>query len=264
MIRTSIQALRSQCGLISTTRHVNSASAVVLLSGGLDSATALAMAKAEGFQLHTLSFDYQQRHRHELKAAAQLAAVHGSIDHRVANVDVSIFQGSALTDMNIQVPKMRNSNEMSNDGIPITYVPARNTLFLSYGLAMAESVGASDIYIGANAIDYSGYPDCRPEYFNAFQKVAHIGTKVGVEGNNGGPRIRAPLLYWTKTEIIQKGLELGVDFGMTHSCYDPQDADGQPCGRCDSCILRAEAFTQLGFKMDPVMERFQKKTRKKK
>lgn len=228
--------------------------AVVLLSGGLDSATALAMARAEGFRTLTLSFDYGQRHRHELAAAAQQARALGSWEHRVAHVDVSVFGGSALTDASVAVPKMRSCGEMRTGGIPVTYVPGRNTLFLSYGLALAESVGAREIYIGANAVDYSGYPDCRPEFFRAFQEVAEVGTKAGVE-LGAAPRIRAPLLHWTKREIIEKGLELGVDYGMTHSCYDPEDM-GKPCGRCDSCILRAEAFTQLGFAMDPAMERF--------
>lgn len=235
-------------------------SAVVLLSGGLDSATALAIARSEGFRIHTLSFDYQQRHRHELNAAARLADALGSVDHRVASVDVSVFGGSALTDNTIAVPKVRSTADMGHGPIPVTYVPARNTLFLSYALALAESVGASDIYIGANAVDYSGYPDCRPEYFKAFQQLAELGTKAGVE-NNSAPRIRAPLLHWTKRQIIETGLQLGVDFGMTHSCYDP-DADGRPCGSCDSCILRAEAFTQLGFAMDPAIERYERENRK--
>ena len=230
-----------------------SRSAVVLLSGGLDSATALAMAIDEGFRVHTLSFDYHQRHRHELNAAAKIASHLGAVDHRVAHVDVGIFRGSALTDKSIHVPKGRSSAEMMGE-IPITYVPARNTLFLSYGLAMAESLGASHIYIGANAVDYSGYPDCRAEFFQSFQQVADTGTKAGVDGA-GAPQIKAPLLHWTKKQIIERGLQLGVDYSMTHSCYDP-GIDGRPCGECDSCILRAEAFTGLGFKMDPVMESF--------
>lgn len=231
--------------------------AVVLLSGGLDSATALAMAISEGFRVHTLAFDYQQRHRHELSAAKRIASYLGAVDHRVAQVDVGVFGGSALTDKALHVPKGRSTSEMLGK-IPITYVPARNTLFLSYGLALAESIGASEIYIGANAIDYSGYPDCRAEFFQSFQQVADIGTKAGVEGK-GAPRIRVPLLHWTKKEIISKGLELGVDYGMTHSCYDPTNSEGKPCGECDSCILRAEAFTGLGFKMDPAMEAFLEK-----
>lgn len=237
-------------------------SAVVLLSGGLDSATALAIARSEGFRIHTLSFDYKQRHRHELAAAAKLAKALGSSDHRVASVDVSIFAGSALTDRMLAVPKARSSAEMAVGQIPVTYVPARNTLFLSYALALAESIGASEIYIGANAVDYSGYPDCRPEFFRAFQELAELGTRAGVE-REGAPRIRAPLLHWTKRQIIEKGLQLGVDFGMTHSCYDPDVVTGKPCGACDSCILRAEAFTELGFAMDPAIERFVKEEEKR-
>lgn len=232
-------------------------SAVVLLSGGLDSATALAIARSEGFRTHTLSFDYAQRHRHELQAAARLADALGSATHRVASVDVSVFAGSALTDSSVAVPKARTTADMGTGPIPDTYVPARNTLFLSYALALAESVGASDIYIGANAVDYSGYPDCRPEYFKAFQHLAELGTRAGVE-RDGAPRIRVPLLHWTKRQIIEKGLQLGVDFAMTHSCYDPDPVTGRPCGSCDSCILRAEAFTQLGFAMDPAIERFER------
>lgn len=255
-LRTTSIAVRKLPRFFSTVRALQQKSAVVLLSGGLDSATALAIARSEGFRTHTLSFDYQQRHRHELVAAAHLAKALGSADHRVAFVDVSIFGGSALTDHNIAVPKARNPAEMATGEIPVTYVPARNTLFLSYALALAESVKASEIYIGANAVDYSGYPDCRPEFFKAFQELAELATKAGVE-NNGAPRIRAPLLHWTKKQIIEKGLQLGVDFGMTHSCYDPDVETGKPCGKCDSCILRAEAFTQLGFAMDPAMERFE-------
>lgn len=243
---------------VSTIQSPTPKSAVVLLSGGLDSATALAIARSQGLRTHTLSFDYSQRHRHELIAAARVARALGAVEHRVASVDVSIFAGSALTDRGIAVPKLRASGEMSEGDIPVTYVPARNTLFLSYGLAMAESLGASEIYIGANAVDYSGYPDCRPEFFRAFQQLAELGTKAGVEGKEGAPRIRAPLLHWTKRQIIEKGLALGVDFGMTHSCYDPDVVTGRPCGKCDSCILRAEAFTQLGFRMDPAMERFER------
>lgn len=235
--------------------------AVVLLSGGLDSATALAIARSEGFRTHTLSFDYSQRHRHELAAAAKLAKALGSVDHRVAAVDVSVFGGSALTDGKLAVPKARSSAEMATGVIPVTYVPARNTLFLSYALALAESLEASEIYIGANAVDYSGYPDCRPEFFKAFQEMAEVGTRAGVE-RDGAPRIRVPLLHWTKREIIEKGLQLGVDFAMTHSCYDPDVDSGRPCGACDSCILRAEAFTELGFVMDPAIERFVKEDEK--
>lgn len=231
-------------------------SAVVLLSGGLDSATTLAIALSEGLRVTTLSFDYRQRHRHELSAAAELAATHGVTDHRVAQVDPGIFSGSALTDATITVPKERSYSDMSTKSIPVTYVPARNTLFLSYALALAESLAASDIYIGANAVDYSGYPDCRPEFFSVFQKLADVGTKAGVE-HAAAPRIRAPLLHLSKKQIIERGLQLGVDYGLTHSCYDPGPF-GHPCTRCDSCILRAAAFTELGFTIDPVVERFQR------
>lgn len=230
-------------------------SAVVLLSGGLDSATTLAIALSEGLRVTTLSFDYRQRHRHELAAAAELAAAHGVTDHRVAQVDPGVFGGSALTDATIAVPKERSTGDMSIKAIPVTYVPARNTLFLSYALALAESLAASYIYIGANAVDYSGYPDCRPEFFRVFQKLADVGTKAGVE-HAAAPRIQAPLLHLSKKQIIERGLELGVDYGLTHSCYDPGPL-GQPCTRCDSCILRAAAFTELGFTLDPVVERFQ-------
>lgn len=229
--------------------------AVVLLSGGLDSATALAIAHSQGFETHTLAFDYCQRHRHELQAAAQISEVLGSKDHRVAKINAQIFSGSALTDDAIVIPKHRSSDEMGTH-IPVTYVPARNTIFLSYALALAESMGASDIFIGANAVDYSGYPDCRPEFFRQFQQLADVGTRAGVERGDA-PQVRTPLLHWTKKEIIECGLQLGVDYGMTHSCYDP-GVNGRPCGGCDSCILRAEAFLQLGFRMDPAMERFVK------
>lgn len=261
--RRAVQATWPLCHRPFSTFAVRSPkAAVVLLSGGLDSATALAIARSEGFRTHTLSFDYSQRHRHELAAAAKVAEALGSVDHRVVSVDVSVFGGSALTDPTLAVPKARSSVEMGVGQIPVTYVPARNTLFLSYGLALAESVGASEIYIGANAVDYSGYPDCRPEFFKAFQEMAEVGTRAGVE-RGGAPRIRVPLLHWTKREIIEKGLELGVDFGMTHSCYDPEGDTGRPCGMCDSCILRAEAFTELGFAMDPAIERFVKEEEKR-
>lgn len=231
-------------------------SAVVLLSGGLDSATALAIALSEGLRVITLSFDYQQRHRHELDAAAALAKKHGVTDHRVAKIDPTVFAGSSLTDPTMEVPKARSTSQMVTTEIPSTYVPARNTLFLSYALALAESMKASDIYIGANAIDYSGYPDCRPEFFQVFQMLADVGTKAGVE-HAAAPQVRIPLLHLRKKEIIEKGLELGVDYSLTHSCYDPAPS-GYPCTRCDSCLLRAEAFAELGFSADPVLERFQR------
>ncbi len=216
--------------------------AVVLLSGGLDSATCLAIARAEGFgALHTIAFDYGQRHRHELKAAAALAAKYGA-SHRVATIDLRAFGGSALT-ADIEVPKDRPADDMSH-GIPITYVPARNTIFLSFSLALAEVTGCRDIFIGVNALDYSGYPDCRPAYIAAFQQMANLATRSGVEGlATGQPAIRlhTPLIDKTKAQIIQWGQSLGVDYAMTHSCYDPSP-DGLACGHCDSCILRRKGF----------------------
>lgn len=295
--------------------------AVILLSGGLDSATVLAMALSEGYRVTTLSFDYGQRHRHELAAAAQLSERLGVSDHRLASVDSSIFYGATSLTLNnaglLSVPKKNrrhgdlssdtNLNDVINSNnnsvnniematilptttttstlnntipttttstsssssspttgadhheitIPSTYVPARNTLFLSYALALAESVDASNIFIGANAVDYSGYPDCRPEFFRAFQRVADLGTKKGVTHNQHAPVVRVPLLHWSKREIIETGLRLGLDYAYTHSCYDP-GPDGRPCTLCDACILRADAFAQLGFAVDPVVERFQR------
>lgn len=214
--------------------------AVVLLSGGLDSATALAMTRAEGYETYALSFDYGQRHRVELARAAEQAALQGAI-HRTAKVDLAAFGGSALTD-NIDVPKDRDESQMGGD-IPITYVPARNTVFLSFALAWSEVLGAEAIVIGANAVDYSGYPDCRPEFLAAYETMANLATKAGVEGH--GVRILAPLLDLTKAEIIRRGLDLGVDYGRTSSCYDPS-TEGVPCGRCDSCVLRAKGFAEVG------------------
>jgi 7-cyano-7-deazaguanine synthase len=234
--------------------------AVVLLSGGLDSATVLALARAEGYRVRALSFDYGQRHRHELSCAGKVAAALGAHSHAIANVDLRVFGGSALTDDSLTVPKHRH--DMPAD-IPVTYVPARNTIFLSYGLALAETVGARDIFIGANAVDYSGYPDCRPEYFEAFQRMASLATKAAVENPDLGPVIRTPLLHWTKQEIIAKGLELGVDFGMTSSCYDPDPLSGRPCEACDSCLIRAKAFRELGFNVDPAVEWYTKKVPEK-
>lgn len=253
-LRRALRALPAPRRGACTSRAVKSA--VVLLSGGLDSATALAIARADGFRTLALSFDYGQRHRHELGAAAAQARLLGAAAHRVARVDAALFAGSALTDRAVAVPKARAAADMPRAPIPATYVPARNTLFLSYALALAESHGATDIYIGANAVDYSGYPDCRPEFFRAFQHLAAVGTKAGVE-RGAAPTIRVPLLHCTKTQIIERGLALGVDYAMTHSCYDPE-AHGRPCGRCDACTLRADAFTQLGFAMDPAMERFER------
>jgi 7-cyano-7-deazaguanine synthase len=220
--------------------------AVVLLSGGLDSATALAIARAEGFACHCLSFAYGQRHAAELDAARRVAASLGAVEHKFATIDLRLFGGSALTS-DLPVPKDRAD---MNDGVPITYVPARNTIFLSFALAWAEVLGSSDIYIGVNALDYSGYPDCRPEYIAAFQTMADLATRAGVEGKQR-LRIRTPLISWTKAEIIRRGLELGVDYGLTTSCYDPGPG-GEPCRHCDSCVLRARGFAEVGVS-DPRM-----------
>ncbi len=222
--------------------------AIVLLSGGLDSTTCLAIAQKEGFQTFTLSFDYGQRHRVELDKAAALSKQMGAVEHRVAAIDLRQFGGSALTD-DIDVPKGR-TDEAIAEGIPITYVPARNTVFLSYALAYAEVVGAQSIFIGVNVLDYSGYPDCRPEYIEAFERMANLATKAGVEGATQ-LTIHTPLIQMTKAEIIKKGMELGVDYGLTHSCYDPDDS-GAPCGRCDSCLLRAKGFQEAGVE-DPLL-----------
>ena len=224
--------------------------AVVLLSGGLDSATVLAIARSQGFELYALSFSYGQRHVWELEAAARVAASIGVAKHRVANIDLRIFGGSALTD-DIDVPKGRSTDDMSQ-GIPITYVPARNTIFLSFALAWAEVLGSSDIFIGVNALDYSGYPDCRPEFIEAFEKMANLATKAGVEGRQA-LKIHTPLIALSKAEIIGKGIELGVEFGLTSSCYDPS-AIGQACGECDSCLLRQKGFRENGID-DPLRYR---------
>lgn len=217
--------------------------AVVLLSGGLDSATVAAIAKAEGFEINALSFSYGQRHSWELEAARRVAASLGVAQHRIAHIDLRVFGGSALTD-DIDVPKGRDAAEMEH-GIPVTYVPARNTIFLSFALAWAEVLGASDIFIGVNALDYSGYPDCRPEFISAFENLADLATKAGVEGRQK-LKIHAPLIAMTKAQIIRRGLDLGVDYGLTSSCYDP-DASGAPCGQCDSCILRRKGFRENGL-----------------
>src|SRR5580692_5240107 len=221
--------------------------AVVLLSGGLDSATVLAIARSEGYELYALSFSYGQRHIWELQAAARVAESIGVAKHRTATIDLRIFGGSALTD-EIDVPKGRSTDEMSH-GIPITYVPARNTIFLSFALAWAEVLESSDIFIGVNALDYSGYPDCRPEFIEAFETMANLATKAGVEGRQH-LKIHTPLIALTKAQIIQKGIELGVDYGLTSSCYDPF-SDGQPCGACDSCLLRQKGFRENGTE-DPL------------
>jgi 7-cyano-7-deazaguanine synthase len=221
--------------------------AVVLLSGGLDSATVLAIARSQGFESYALSFSYGQRHVFELEAAARVAASIGVAIHRIANIDLRAFGGSALTD-NIDVPKGRTADDMGH-GIPVTYVPARNTIFLSFALAWAEVLGSSDIFIGVNALDYSGYPDCRPEFIEAFEKMANLATKAGVEGRQS-LRIHTPLIALSKAEIIAWGIELGVDYGLTSSCYDPSPA-GIPCGQCDSCLLRNKGFRENGID-DPV------------
>ena len=222
--------------------------AVVLLSGGLDSATCLAIARDQGFEAYALSFDYGQRHRLELDAARKLAPALGAVRHHVVTFDLRAFGGSALTS-SIDVPKERSAEAMSHD-IPVTYVPARNTIFLSFALAWAEVLGSSDIFIGVNALDYSGYPDCRPEYIDAYRKMADLATKAGVEGYQR-LQIHTPLIAMTKAEIIREGLRLRVDYGLTTSCYDP-GPDGAPCGSCDSCLLRAKGFAEAGA-ADPVI-----------
>jgi 7-cyano-7-deazaguanine synthase len=221
---------------------------IILLSGGLDSATAAAIARCEGFELFAISFDYGQRHRFELEAASRVAAALGVREHRVVRIDLGQFGGSALTS-DSAVPKDRSEDEIQV-GIPITYVPARNTVFLSYALAFAEVTRAADIFIGVNAIDYSGYPDCRPEYIAAFERLANLATKASVEGTLQF-KIHTPLLLMTKAEIIRRGVELGVDYSITHSCYDP-DQHGRACGRCDSCILRKKGFSEAGV-TDPTV-----------
>lgn len=217
--------------------------AVVLLSGGLDSSTVLAIAQSEGFDAYALSFRYGQRHDVELMAARRVAEKYGAIEHRIADIDLRIFGGSALTDADIGVPH-RDPSEEIGDEIPITYVPARNTIFLSFALAWAEVLGASDIYIGVSAIDYSGYPDCRPEYIEAYQRMANLATKAGVEGRQRLV-VHTPLANLSKAETIARGLQLGIDYGLTHSCYDPNGT--VPCGTCDSCRLRARGFAELGL-----------------
>ena len=220
--------------------------AVVLLSGGLDSAATLAIAIAEGYEAYALSFDYGQRHQIETEAARRIANSLGVKEHRVAKIDMRIFGGSALTD-DLDVPKKRSETEIAR-GIPVTYVPARNTIFLSYALALAEAIESTDIFIGANAIDYSGYPDCRPEFIKAFGTLANLGTKAGVEGARF--HIHAPLIRFSKSEIIGKAIELNVDLSLTHSCYDPSP-EGVACGECDSCVLRLKGFREAGIK-DPI------------
>lgn len=220
--------------------------AVVLLSGGLDSATVLAIARAKNFETYALSFRYGQRHEREIAAAEKVARSLGSTEHRIAGIDLRLFGGSALTG-DLEVPTGRSESEMAGE-IPITYVPARNTIFLSYALAWAEVLRAHDIFIGANAVDYSGYPDCRPEFIRAFEQLANLATRAGVEGKHF--RIHAPLIALSKAEIIQRGMSLGVDYALTHSCYDPT-AEGLACGLCDSCQLRLKGFREAGL-TDPI------------
>jgi 7-cyano-7-deazaguanine synthase len=216
---------------------VPSRNAVVLLSGGLDSSTVLAIARTEGFRPYALSVAYGQRHDAELAAAARVAQALGAVEHRVARVDLGVFGGSALTDAAIAVP------ETPSEGIPVTYVPARNTVLLSVALAWAEVIGAYDLFIGVNAVDYSGYPDCRPEFIAAFEALANVATKAGVEGARF--RVHTPLMRLSKAEIIRRGLELGVDYSLTVSCYQADEA-GRACGRCDACRLRAQGFAKAG------------------
>lgn len=225
---------------------VASKKAVILLSGGLDSTTALAIARKEGFEVYTISFRYGQRHWVELAAAKKVSEASGAKEHIVVDIDLRQLGGSALTS-DIDVPKGRDAEEMGG-AIPVTYVPARNTIFLSIALGWSEVLGASDIFIGVNALDYSGYPDCRPEFIEAFERMANLGTKAGVEGKNF--RIHTPLIRMTKAEIIKKGMELGVDYSLTHSCYDPSP-EGLACGECDSCLLRKKGFAEAGF-IDPL------------
>lgn len=221
------------------TEHSNIAEkrAVILLSGGLDSATVVAMARAEGYRCYTMSFDYGQRHRAELHAAERVARDLGVVEHKVIGLNLNGIGGSALTDSSIDVP------ETPSEGIPVTYVPARNTVFLSLALGWAEVLGARDIFIGVNAVDYSGYPDCRPEFVEAFERMANLATKAGVEGQ--GFRIQAPLQNLSKADIVRAGVKLGVDYGLTVSCYQADD-QGRACGKCDSCRLRAEGFAAAG------------------
>ena len=220
--------------------------AVVLLSGGLDSSTTLAIAIVSGYEAYSLSFDYGQRHKAEIEAARRVAKSLGATAHHIARIDHDIFAGSALTD-DVDVPKSRSEKEIGA-GIPITYVPARNTIFLAHALAWAEVIGSSDIFIGVNALDYSGYPDCRPKFIRAFERMANIATKAGVDGARF--KIHTPLIEMTKADIIRKAVELHVDLALTHSCYDPAP-DGRACGKCDSCQLRRKGFREAGV-TDPI------------
>ena len=219
--------------------------AVVLFSGGLDSTTCIAIAKDAGFEIAALTINYGQRHKFELDAAKQIIDHYQINNHNMVDIDLSQFGGSALTD-DIEIPKDRSDKDMSD--IPVTYVPARNTVFLSLALAWAETLQAFDIFIGVNALDYSGYPDCRPEYITSFERTANLATREGVSGNNF--KIHTPLINMTKSEIINTGLKLGIDYGMTSTCYDP-DTNGKPCGKCDACFLRLKGFKQAGA-IDPL------------
>jgi 7-cyano-7-deazaguanine synthase len=221
----------------------SSCKAVCLLSGGLDSATCLALARRQGFQCYALSFDYGQRHRVELEAARRIARDLGAVWHVVLRFDLRAFGGSALTD-DWEVPKGRPLEEVGQ-GIPVTYVPARNTVFLSFALAWAETLGAADIFLGVNAVDYSGYPDCRPEFIETFERLANLATRAGVEGRMRF-KIHTPLIHLSKAEIVKLADSLGVDFRLTHSCYDP-DERGRPCGECDACLLRTKGFQEAGL-----------------
>lgn len=241
-----------------TSDHPDTKPAVLLLSGGMDSATAAAIARAQGYAVHALTFDYGQRHRAELLAAKKIAQHVGAVSHRWVAIDLRAFGCSALTD-EIEVPKDRH--ELMNDlnvghgrgsdtgPVPVTYVPARNTIFLAYALALAEVIASQDVFIGVNAVDYSGYPDCRPDYIGAVQQVANLATRSAAEGRP--VTIHTPLIDWPKTRIIEEGLRLGVDFSLTHSCYDPRP-DATACGHCDACLLRRQAFERLGLK-DPAL-----------
>jgi 7-cyano-7-deazaguanine synthase len=229
----------------------NNPAAVVLLSGGLDSATVLAIAKHQGFDCYALSFRYGQRHIHELKAAEFVATSQRVSRHVIAQIDLREFGGSALT-ADIEVPKGRTSSDISQ-GIPITYVPARNTVFLSFALAWAETLGSSDIFIGVNALDYSGYPDCRPEFIHSFESMANLATKAAIEGRKK-LKIHSPLINMTKAQIINEGIRLNVDYAETSSCYEPGE-DGRPCKNCDSCLLRAKGFIESGIK-DPLYSKY--------
>jgi len=222
---------------------VSKPAAIVLLSGGLDSTTCLAIAQGDGFEVVALSFRYGQRHTNELDCAAAIARSAG-VEHLIVDIDLAAFGGSALVDDSIEVPKHESVDELPADSVPVTYVPARNTIFLSFATAVAETRGAHDVFIGVNAVDYSGYPDCRPEFIEAFEAMANLATREGVEG--GRLCIRTPLIDLTKAQIIQRGLELGVDFSVTLSCYDPTD-DGGSCGHCDACLLRARGFADAGI-----------------